>query len=141
MLASGAPLRFVGLDVTEQVRLTREDADEMAAAEHVGFAPFAGECAARAGSSTRAASHATSEEHDSCALHDPLAVAVVSPPELVTWQPAHVAGRDHQPGHPGRHGRRPADLENPPTPNCQIGTAVDSAGILGLFLDRIATLP
>ena len=42
VLGSGAPLRFVGLDVTEQVRLTREHAAEMAA-RGSGFGGFAAE--------------------------------------------------------------------------------------------------
>ena len=41
VLRSGAPLRFVGLDVTLQVRLSREDAGRMLSAD-TPFAPFAG---------------------------------------------------------------------------------------------------
>ena len=43
VLESGASLRFVGLDVTEQVRLTRDDAARLARSGH-DFGAFAGAC-------------------------------------------------------------------------------------------------
>jgi inosine-uridine nucleoside N-ribohydrolase/DNA-binding CsgD family transcriptional regulator len=44
VLASGAPLRFIGLDVTLQVQLDRADADRLKATGRP-FATYAGECA------------------------------------------------------------------------------------------------
>jgi purine nucleosidase len=139
VMESGAPLRLVGLDVTRRVRLTRADADELA-----GTGEF--------GRVAAAATHGWIDfqervkpneeiEQGSCALHDPLAVAVVARPDLITWTDAHVAVETA-----GRftRGVAVADLlmwENPPTPNARIATAVDAEGFRALFLERMAGLP
>jgi purine nucleosidase len=139
VMESGARLRLVGLDVTRRVRLTRADADELArggefgriaaAATH-GWIDF----------QERVKPHEELEQ-GSCALHDPLAVAVVTRPDLVTWTDAHVAVETA-----GRftRGVAVADLlmwENPPTPNCRIATAVDAEAFGTLFVERMAGLP
>lgn len=139
VMESGAPLRLVGLDVTRRVRLTRADADALAkggefgriaaAATH-GWIDF----------QERVKPHEELEQ-GSCALHDPLAVAVVARPDLVTWADAHVAVETA-----GRftRGVAVADLlmwEDPPTPNARIATAVDAEGFRALFLERMAGLP
>ena len=139
VLGSGAPLRLVGLDVTRKVRLSREDARALAgggrfgriAAEHTeGWIAF----------QEREKPHEELEQ-GSCALHDPLAVAVVSRPDLVTWRDAHVdvetAGRVTR-------GVAVADLlmwRDPPRPNCRIATAVDADAFRALFLQRMGELP
>jgi purine nucleosidase len=140
VLASGAPLRLVGLDVTEQVRLTRADTAAMAATGK-NFATFAAESADGWISYQQQAKVNDDREHDSCALHDPLAVAVVTHPELVTWKPAHVAVETTS---PVTRGVAIADLllwENPPPANAQVAAAVDAAAFLQLFFDRMASLP
>jgi purine nucleosidase len=139
VLASGAPLRFVGLDVTLRVRLTREHAARMTA----GGSPFG----AFAGKATEAwidhldrHNPRALSEHGSCALHDPLAVAVVGRPDLVTWREAHVAVETAS---DITRGVTVADLlttARPPTPNCRIATAVDAAAFTDLFLDRVRGL-
>jgi purine nucleosidase len=136
---SGAPLRCVGLDVTMQVRLTDDDAARMA----TGGRPFG----AFAGSRTRewiahcdAGNPGAVAEHGSCAMHDPLAVAAVTHPELLTWQPARVTVETAS---PVTRGVTVADLlttDQPPEANCRIATAVDSAAFRELFLSRIAEL-
>src|SRR4051794_19729148 len=139
VMESGAPLRLVGLDVTRRVRLTRADADGLAEAGEFGRV-------------AAAATHGWIDfqervkpreeiEQGSCALHDPLAVAVVARPDLVTWQPAHVSVETE-----GRftRGVAVADLlmwEPAPAPNCRIATAVDAADFRDLFLERMARLP
>jgi purine nucleosidase len=139
VMECGAPLRLVGLDVTRRVRLTRADADALAAGGDFGRL-------------AAAATHGWIDfqervkpreaiEQGSCALHDPLAVAVVAHPGLVTWADAHVAVETQ-----GRftRGVAVADLlmwENPPVPNCRIATAVDAAAFRDLFVDRMAGLP
>ena len=140
VLRSGAPLRLVGLDVTRQVRLSRADADALAgtgsafgrlAAEHThGWIDFQERAKPR-----------EELEQGSCALHDPLAVAVVAEPGLVTWRPAHVsvetAGRSTR-------GVAVADLlmwADPPTPNCRIATEVDADGFRSWFREQVARLP
>ena len=87
VLDSGAPLRLVGLDVTRRVRLTRADADGARprggafgrlAAEHThGWIDFQERVKPR-----------EELEQGSCALHDPLAVAVVD-----AARPGHLARR------------------------------------------------
>jgi purine nucleosidase len=140
VLASGAPLRLVGLDVTEQVRLTREHTAAMRASGR-RFAAFAGECAdGWIDHQARVKAH-DEREHDSCALHDPLAVAVVTHPELVSWLPAHVAVETASPLTRGVAVADRGLWEGSPPPNCEIGVAVDAPGFMAYFLDRIAALP
>jgi purine nucleosidase len=139
VMECGAPLRLVGLDVTRRVRLTRADADALAGAGEFGRVA----AAATHGwidFQERVKPHEEIEQ-GSCALHDPLAVAVVARPDLVTWTDAHVsvetAGRFTR-------GVAVADLlmwEDPPTPNCRIATAVDADAFRDLFLERMAALP
>lgn len=86
VLQSGVVARWVGLDVTRQVRLTRSAARDLAAEAHP-FTSFAGVY------SVAWIDHlaATAEPGvDSCALHDPLAVATVTRPDLVGFTDAHV---------------------------------------------------
>ncbi len=139
VLASGAPLRFVGLDVTLQVRLTRADAAAMAAGGG-DFGRFAAECTQEWIDYVEREHPGDPREHGSCALHDPLAVAVVSRPDLVTWNPAYV---QVETASPLTRGVMVADLLaglHPPRPNCEIATAVDSTAFLALFLERIRGL-
>jgi purine nucleosidase len=137
VLASGAPLRLVGLDVTLQVRLTREHARRMAAGGRP-FGGFAGAATQEWIDHTERTRPGDVAEHGSCALHDPLAVAVVSRPELVTWRPAHVAVETA--GEVAR-GVTVADLlgsADPPAANCRIATSVDVAAFTELFLQRVS---
>jgi purine nucleosidase len=139
VLESGAPLRLVGLDVTRQVRLTRADAGRLA--EGGEFGRLAAEQAEHWISHQQRVKPGEEVEHDSCALHDPLAVAVVTRPDLVTWRPAYVAVETA-----GRitRGVAIADLrmwENPPDANCRIATEVDADAFRAVFFDRMAALP
>jgi purine nucleosidase len=138
--SSGAPLRFVGLDVTRQVRLTRADADAMAAAGG-DFAGFAARCTHEWIDHVERTNPGDQREHGSCAMHDPLAVAVVDRPDLVTWQPAYV---QVETASSVTRGVMVADLltsDDPPDANCEIATGVDSAAFVELFLDRLSGLP
>jgi purine nucleosidase len=136
---SGARLRFVGLDVTRRVRLSREDARALASGGEFG------RIAARHTEAwidfQERVKPREAIEQGSCALHDPLAVAVVTRPDLVTWSEAHVAVETA-----GRvtRGVAVADLlmwEDPPEPNCRIATAVDAPAFRELFLERMGALP
>jgi purine nucleosidase len=105
------------------------------------FAPFAGECADGWIDYQTRVKRNDEREHDSCALHDPLAVAVVARPELVEWRPAHVAVETSS---PLTRGVAVADLglwEDAPPPNAQVAVAVDAAGFMAYFLEQIARLP
>jgi purine nucleosidase len=139
VLGSGASLRLVGLDVTRRVRLTGADAARLA--DGGEFGKLAAEHTEGWISYQRRAKPGEKFEHDSCALHDPLAVAVVARPDLVTWRDAYVAVETA-----GRvtRGVAIADLlmwENPPEPNCRIATAVDAEAFRELFFERLAGLP
>jgi len=71
---------------------------------------------------------------------DPLAVAAVSRPELITWSAAHVRVET---GSEVTRGVTIADLlwsDDPPEQNCEIATAVDVDGFIQHFLDRMANL-
>lgn len=138
VLESGAALRLVGLDVTSRVRLTRADAAAMS--EQGRFGRLAAEHTLAWIDYQERTKPGEELEHGSCALHDPLAVAVVTRPDLVTWRDAHVAVETH-----GRitRGVAVADLlmwESPPTPNSRIATEVDAGAFRQLFLERMASL-
>jgi inosine-uridine nucleoside N-ribohydrolase len=87
VLQSGVMATLVGLDITRRIRLTRAEADAMAADPH----PFA----ACAGRYSRAWIDHLAETDDpatdSCALHDPLAVAAVTRPDLLTFAEVNLA--------------------------------------------------
>ncbi|HET6561389.1 MAG TPA: nucleoside hydrolase [Marmoricola sp.] len=140
VLRSGAPLRLVGLDVTRRVRLSRADASRLAA-EEGAFARLAGEATDAWITFQEQAKPGEELDHGSCALHDPLAVAVVDHPGLVTWRAAHVAVETA-----GRvtRGVAVADLlrwQDAPEPNCRIAVEVDADAFRELFLQRVAGLP
>jgi inosine-uridine nucleoside N-ribohydrolase len=75
---------WVGLDVTRRVRMTRREAAEMAAemaADPHPFTAFAGRYSVAWIDHLRATDDPAT---DSCPLHDPLAVAAVTRPDLLT---------------------------------------------------------
>jgi purine nucleosidase len=139
VLHSGAPQRWVGLDVTLQVRLTREHAARMSAAPGA-FSAFAGEFTTTWIDHQAARNPGDPSHADSCAMHDPLAVAAVAHPELLTWREASV---DVVTGDGIARGVVVTDLltgERPPEPNCRIATAVDVDAFTSYFLDSITNL-
>jgi purine nucleosidase len=140
VLQSGAPLRLVGLDVTRRVRLTREDAARLASGGGT-FSRLAAEHTDAWISFQEKVKPREELEQGSCALHDPLAVAVVSRPELVTWQAAHVRVEATS---SITRGVAVADLlmwADPPEPNCRIAVAVDHQAFRARFLELMAGLP
>ncbi|GGL36777.1 nucleoside hydrolase [Phycicoccus endophyticus] len=131
VLHSGAPLRFVGLDVTYRVHLDEARCRELAARD-TAFARLAGE-AALAWVEALRTRHPGSAVRGLVHLHDPLAVAAVTHPELLTWHDAAVeVVRDGV----GR-GITVADLrrrEDPPPANARIALEVDTDAFLALLL-------
>ena len=130
-----APLtaRWVGLDVTRRVRLGRDEAVEMAASRRP-FEAFAGEYTAAWIDHLAA----TADEHGhpdenpgSCPLHDPLAVAVVTRPELVRFEPARI-----QVG-VGTGDRGMMTVAGSP-PNALVGRDVDAAAFREHFTSLMA---
>jgi purine nucleosidase len=139
VLASGAPLRLVGLDVTRQVRLSTEDASRLRGTGG-GFARFAAACTEEWIAHLRQTSPGDEREHDSCALHDPLAVAAVTRPDLLTWRSAEVRVET---GTERTRGVAIADLltsDTPPEPNCRIAVAVDVDGFREHLLTGLGSL-
>jgi purine nucleosidase len=139
VLDSGAQLRLVGLDVTRRVRLTRADAGDLA--EGGEFGRLAARHTLAWIDHQERVKPREDLEQGSCALHDPLAVAVVTDPTLVTWREAHVAVETTS---QVTRGVAVADLlmwEDPPEPNCRIAVDVDAPAFRRLFLDRMAQLP
>jgi purine nucleosidase len=139
VLESGAPLRLVGLDVTRRVRLDRADANALRRTSK-GFATFAADCTDEWISHLERTTPGDDWGQGSCALHDPLAVAVVARPDLVTWRPARVSverGSDHT------RGVAVTDLlgtDDPPAANCSIAVDVAAEAFRSYFLDRIGGL-
>lgn len=138
VLGSGASPRLVGLDVTRRVRLSRADAAQLA--EGGEFGRLAARHAEHWISHQERTMPGSGVEHDSCALHDPLAVAVVTRPELVTWCDAYVAVETA-----GRitRGVAVADLlmtDDPPKANSRIATEVDVDAFRALFVELMAGL-
>ncbi len=133
VLRSGLPQRWVGLDVTLRVRLTREHARRLLAAD----TPFA----AYAGAATlswidrlqqRNAGHA-----DSCALHDPLAVAVLTRPDLVSFRPAEVSVVTEEGPERGVTVTRVLDGLGPGGAACRVAATVDAEAALDHVLGLI----
>jgi purine nucleosidase len=140
VLDSGAPLRLVGLDVTRQVRLDRADAEALRRTSK-SFATFAADCTDEWISHLEQTTPGDDWDRGSCALHDPLAVAVVARPDLVTWRPARV---DVERGSDRSRGVAITDLlgtDDPPDPNCTVAVDVDVAAFRSYFLERIGGLP
>jgi inosine-uridine nucleoside N-ribohydrolase len=140
VLQSGVRATWVGLDVTRQVRLTRAQAQAMAA-DPRPFVAFAGSW------SQAWIDHLAAGEDvgvNSCALHDPLAVAAVSRPELLTLADAHlevqldgvargvVVAERAAPGET----RTPSGRET----NARIAVTVDAEGFAQHFLDCLGRL-
>lgn len=136
VLRSGATIRIVGLDVTEQVRLTRGHAEAMRASSS-SFSQFAGTHALAWIDHLASWSPGSANAGRSCAMHDPLAVAVLAHPELVTWRRAHV---EVVTGPGIARGGAVADLlagSDPPTPNVKIAVNVDVNAFLDYFLSSL----
>jgi purine nucleosidase len=139
VLDSGAPIRMVGLDQTSRVMLDRADAQRMRDGGDA-FGVWAAECTDAWIDFLGAAFPERPEHADACFLHDPLTVAAVLDPSLLTWAPAHVAVELE-----GRltRGLTVADRGlalMPPAgpPNAQVAIDTDVERFRTLFLDRMA---
>lgn len=140
VLAGGAPLRLVGLDVTRRVRLSRDDADALRRTGR-GFAGFAADCTDGWIDHLERTMPADDWDRGSCALHDPVAVAAVARPDLLTWRPAHV---EVEQASDRTRGVAVTDLlgsADPPPANCAIAVDVDVDAFRGWFLERMSALP
>lgn len=139
VLRCGAPQRWVGLDVTLQVRLTREHAARLSAAQG-SFSRLAGASTLAWIDHTEAQNPGDTSQAGSCAMHDPLAVAALTRPDLLNWSEAAV---DVVTGDGIARGVMITDLlhgATPPEPNVRIATGVDVGGFTQHFLAAIESL-
>lgn len=128
VLGSGLVPEFVGLDVTTQVRISRAEALEMSRSPRP-FTAFAGEFTA---AYIDVLDPRYAVPPGTTALHDPLAVAAVTRPDLLTWRDAHVAVET------GDRLRGVVltdflDGEDPPPRNARVAVAVDVDGFRERF--------
>ncbi|KAF5007944.1 hypothetical protein FDECE_5756 [Fusarium decemcellulare] len=138
VLRSGIPQRWIGLDCTLRVRLTMEDAQQLKKSSS-SFAAFAGD-ATIAYIEHQAVRFPGRPKTDSIPMHDPLAVAVVSHPELCEYKDMAVSVIT---GDGEARGVMIADrLEtpSPPVPNCRVALDVDSEAFRSHFLTLIQQL-
>ncbi|HLT62345.1 MAG TPA: nucleoside hydrolase [Microlunatus sp.] len=142
VLGSGIKAQWVGLDVTRKVRLTKDDARAMEASGRE-FASFAGRYTV-AWIDHLSGNRAQAEE--SCAMHDPLAVAAVTHPELITWRDAYLQVEtgdrlrgamlaDYLGSSWAPDGRARSE-----TANASIAVDVDPAGFTQFFMDKLKEL-
>jgi len=125
VLESGVLARWVGLDVTRRVLLTRAEAQGMAA-DPDPFVSFAGRY------SVAWIDHLAQTgqpDTDSTPLHDPLAVAAVTRPQLLTFVDVHLAVQLDGVA----RGVLIADQHSGRAPNARIAVEVDAAGFAEHF--------
>lgn len=129
VLASGIPVTMVPLDVTEQVRLMRQEA--------AGHAPRS-RLARFVADVTREYTdfHTWHDGFEGCYLHDPITVALAIDPSLLTAVEACVQvetagdvtlGQTVADLRPGRGGQ----------PNARVCTGIDAERFLALFKERV----
>jgi len=126
VLAAGARVEFVGLDVTTKAVLRAGDLAALGAA--------GGGAERMLLRFVRAWQRGWGKNDDFCpVLHDPLAVAAVFRPDLLTWREAAVAVELGSALVRGQTVSRGGGA----TPNARIGVGVDAEGFLDLFGDRV----
>src|SRR5262245_22923801 len=128
---AGLPITLVPLDVTRQVRLTRD---------------FLQRASQGTGSDLVQVTHHLTQrplhsQEQSMAMHDPLAVAVAIDPSLITLTSLPVSVETR-----GQHtigmtvaDRRPPASWSCATPRLEVALAVDAARVLDLFAARVLT--
>jgi inosine-uridine nucleoside N-ribohydrolase len=142
VLTSGVAAHWVGLDVTLQVRVSRGEAKAMEASDKP-FESFAGRYTAAWIDHLNVRN---TEQVDSCAMHDPLAVAAVTHPEFLTWVPAYlqVETGDRMRGafvtDYLESDWAPDESRVSLSPNALVARAVDAAAFHEFFLTKIKEL-
>lgn len=134
VFSSGLALTLVGLDVTRQVRLGREDLGRLPQEAKDPVVRFLKDSTEKALDFME-----QSEGTSSMALHDPLAVGLAARAELVETVALHVEVETR-----GRitrgmtvADRRPINARLKRYPNVQVALEVDSRGFLALFKERL----
>ena len=137
VFSCGASVRAVGLDVTLQVRLTREDTDALRRSGRT-FGVLAADAADAWIGYLDAQDRL--ENRGTCPLHDPLALVAVLRPDLFDWLPVRLAvgGSDTT-----ERGAVVVDVMSGSeggTARCRVALAVDAAGAKQLVVRTIAAL-
>ncbi|ORX39082.1 Inosine/uridine-preferring nucleoside hydrolase domain-containing protein [Kockovaella imperatae] len=138
VLKSGIKQRWVGLDVTLQCHLSIQDAEQLASSRS-SFAQFAGQATIK-WINYLAETYPGRSKSTSCAMHDPLAVAVVSHPEICTFNEMYV---DIVTGTGLARGVMVSDRlksRDPPKANCSVAVEVDAEGFRKHFMGLIDRL-
>ncbi|MDJ0768795.1 MAG: nucleoside hydrolase [Ilumatobacter sp.] len=132
VFGSGVPLTMAGLDVTHQLVVTLERADEVAALDSpfttmiAGlFRFFAGNYIARHDAATGAA------------LHDPLAVMALTHPALLDGTDRHVTIETRGEHTTGMTVIDRRDISDREPPNCHVLEHVDDAGAWQVVVDAL----
>jgi inosine-uridine nucleoside N-ribohydrolase len=134
VFASGLPITLIGLDVTEQVRLTAE-----MLAQHISplaspLSQFVVQC-----TTPTLQSSAQLERRAGMAMHDPLAVGALIDPSIVRTVPLAVQVETQAEFTTGMlvADRRPLPSNVRPAANAHAALEVDAARFLELFLGRL----
>jgi len=134
---SGIPLTVVGLDVTHQVRLTKDMVTKALASRQTVVNQFIYDCTEKL--------FAFVEEHEgeeSFPLHDPLAVGVVIDPSFVTTEAMHVEIETNWEFTEGMMvaDQRPIKPMWKKPPNTDVSVNVDASRFLSFFQERVLSL-
>lgn len=138
VLRSGAPVRMVGIDQTSRVMLTRDDAARLRRSPSP-FGRWAADCADAWIDYLGRAFPARVEHQTACFLHDPLVIAALTHPELLTWEGAEVTvalAEDLTRGLVVAD--RGLALARPAASSVQVATDTDVARFRDLFFERIS---
>ena len=138
VLRSGIPQRWVGLDCTLRVRLTMDDALKLKESSS-DFAAFAGDATIKY-IEFQAVRFPGRPKPDSIPMHDPLAVAVVSKPELCQYRDMAVSVITGEGEARGIMIADRLETPSPPTPNCRVAVDVDGDAFRSHFLEAIKSL-
>lgn len=140
VLRSGARLRLVGIDQTSRVRMTREHAAALRRLD-TDNSRWLADCVDAWIDFLRAAFPSRADHADACFLHDPLTLAAITHPHLLTWQAAHVAV---ELSGTLTRGQVVTDLGLALTPalpaNAVVAVDTDVGGFLGLLMTRLTAL-
>lgn len=139
VLNSGIPQRWIGLDVTLQVRLSMDDAERLKSSESE-FSQFAGQASATYIDYQAERFPGRKPRPTSVPMHDPLAVACVARPELCEYRDMAV---DVITGDVKGRGIMIGDrleMSDPPKPNCRVAVSVNAEAFREYFLSSIQGL-
>jgi purine nucleosidase/pyrimidine-specific ribonucleoside hydrolase len=134
---SGIPLTVVGLDVTRQVRLTKDRVKKALTLHQTTVNQFIYDCTEKLFVFAE-----ENEGEESFPLHDPLAVGVAIDPSFVTTEAMHVEIETNGQFTEGMTvaDQRPLKPLWKKPPNTDVSVNVDTSRFLSFFLERVLSL-